>query len=97
MKKDEAVVISANEPHAYIYGDLIECMANSDNVVRGGLTPKFKDTETLYNMLPYEMKERAPTHGHAVHKDDLSEVLEYKSGFNEFRVFKVEIKQGGSA
>ena len=61
MKKDEACVIKANEPHAYIYGDLIECMANSDNVVRGGLTPKYKDTETLYNMLPYEMKERTPT------------------------------------
>jgi mannose-6-phosphate isomerase class I len=28
-------------------------MANSDNVVRGGLTPKFKDTETLVNVTPY--------------------------------------------
>ena len=28
----------------------MECMANSDNVVRGGLTPKFKDTETLVNV-----------------------------------------------
>jgi mannose-6-phosphate isomerase class I len=31
-------------------------MVNSDNVVRGGLTPKFKDTETLLSMMPYEMK-----------------------------------------
>jgi len=48
LKRGEAVVITPNEPHAYISGDLVECMANSDNVVRGGLTPKLKDKETLY-------------------------------------------------
>ena len=34
----------------------MEAMVNSDNVVRGGLTPKFKDTTTLLNMLKYEFK-----------------------------------------
>lgn len=29
-------------------------MANSDNVVRAGLTPKFKDVERLLDMLEYE-------------------------------------------
>jgi mannose-6-phosphate isomerase len=47
LNKGEAIMINPNEPHAYIKGDLIECMVNSNNVVRGGLTPKFKDTETL--------------------------------------------------
>ena len=28
-------------------GDCVECMANSDNVVRAGLTPKLIDTPTL--------------------------------------------------
>ena len=41
-------------PHAYIHGDILECMALSDNVVRVGLTPKFKDIETMYHMLHYE-------------------------------------------
>jgi len=54
LKRDEAVVITPNEPHAYLSGDLVECMANSDNVVRGGLTPKLKDKDTLYSMLPYD-------------------------------------------
>ena len=31
----------------------MECMACSDNVVRAGLTPKFKDVETLCKMLTY--------------------------------------------
>ena len=42
-----------NEPHAYISGDCVEAMALSDNVVRAGLTPKFRDVETLCTMLTY--------------------------------------------
>jgi mannose-6-phosphate isomerase len=37
-----------------LYADCLECMACSDNVVRAGLTPKFKDIETLCSMLHYE-------------------------------------------
>ena len=53
--------------HAYLSGDCIECMANSDNVVRAGLTPKFKDVERLLDMLDYTAVEGAalrfpPTH-----------------------------------
>ena len=49
----QALFLAANEPHAYFRGDCVECMATSDNVVRAGLTPKLKDTETLCNMLTY--------------------------------------------
>lgn len=54
MKPGDAIFIGANEPHAYISGNCIECMAKSDNVVRAGLTSKYIDTETLCNMLTYE-------------------------------------------
>lgn len=69
LKRGEAVVITPNEPHAYISGDLVECMANSDNVVRGGLTPKLKDKETLYQMLPYHTLgvHRSPVKGNPVY------------------------------
>mmetsp|Transcript_20544 Transcript_20544/g.28313 ORF Transcript_20544/g.28313 Transcript_20544/m.28313 type:complete len:413 (+) Transcript_20544:22-1260(+) len=53
LKKGESFFIGANEPHAYISGDCVECMALSDNVVRAGLTPKFKDVNTLCSMLNY--------------------------------------------
>ncbi|RKP15413.1 mannose-6-phosphate isomerase, partial [Piptocephalis cylindrospora] len=49
----DALFLAANEPHAYIAGDCIECMAASDNVVRAGLTPKFRDVDTLVSMLSY--------------------------------------------
>jgi mannose-6-phosphate isomerase len=53
LKKNESVFIGANEPHSYISGDCIECMACSDNVVRGGLTKKHIDINVLTSMLSY--------------------------------------------
>ncbi|CAD6248341.1 unnamed protein product [Miscanthus lutarioriparius] len=47
LSPGEALYIGANEPHAYLSGECIECMATSDNVVRAGLTPKYKDIQTL--------------------------------------------------
>ncbi len=47
----QAIFIAANVAHAYLEGDLIECMACSDNVVRAGLTPKYKDVETLLEVI----------------------------------------------
>ena len=57
LQSGEAVFLKAGVPHAYVKGNIIECMANSDNVVRAGLTPKFKDVETLTDILTYEMGE----------------------------------------
>ena len=54
LKQGEGLFIGANEPHAYVSGEILECMACSDNVVRAGLTPKLKDVHTLVNMLTYK-------------------------------------------
>jgi len=61
--KGESFVCSPDEPHAYIQGELMEAMVNSDNVVRGGLTPKYKDTKTLVEMLKYKFQDIKPTGG----------------------------------
>ncbi|QLQ81608.1 hypothetical protein HG537_0F03690 [Torulaspora globosa] len=53
LKAGEAIFLRAKDPHAYINGDIIECMAASDNVVRAGFTPKFKDVKNLVDMLTY--------------------------------------------
>ncbi|MBT3379884.1 MAG: mannose-6-phosphate isomerase, class I [Lentisphaerae bacterium] len=50
----EAIFLAPDEPHAYLHGTIIECMANSNNVVRAGLTPKFMDVPVLLEMLTYE-------------------------------------------
>lgn len=53
LEAGEAMFLQAKDPHAYISGDIIECMAASDNVVRAGFTPKFKDVKNLVEMLTY--------------------------------------------
>eukprot|EP00755_Sulcionema_specki_P029653 Sspe_Gene.18186::Locus_6511_Transcript_1_1_Confidence_1.000_Length_1509::g.18186::m.18186/K01809/manA, MPI; mannose-6-phosphate isomerase len=54
LQPGEAIFLRPNEPHAYLRGDGVEIMAKSDNVVRAGLTPKFKDAETLLEMMTYD-------------------------------------------
>ena len=53
LEVGEAMFLKADDIHAYLSGDIIECMASSDNVVRAGFTPKFKDVDTLTSMLTY--------------------------------------------
>ena len=55
LQPGEAIFLSARMPHAYLSGSCVECMATSDNVVRAGLTPKFRDVVTLVEMLSYEV------------------------------------------
>lgn len=54
LNPGEALCIGANELHAYLSGECIECMATSDNVVRAGLTPKERDIQILCSMLTYD-------------------------------------------
>nr|KAJ0201483.1 hypothetical protein LSAT_V11C600303730 [Lactuca sativa] len=53
LNPGEAIYIGANQPHAYLAGECVECMASSDNVVRAGLTPKYMDVKVLSSMLTY--------------------------------------------
>ena len=56
-KKGESFFIDANIPHAYIYGNCLELMACSDNVIRLGLTPKLVDKENFDKIIKKEMEE----------------------------------------
>lgn len=47
LKPGEAMFLDACTPHAYIKGTGLEIMANSDNVLRAGLTPKYMDIPEL--------------------------------------------------
>ncbi|WP_061037659.1 mannose-6-phosphate isomerase, class I [Vibrio coralliirubri] len=50
----EAMFLHAETPHAYIEGTGLEIMANSDNVLRAGLTPKFIDVPELIDNTCFE-------------------------------------------
>ncbi|OIT38308.1 PREDICTED: mannose-6-phosphate isomerase 1-like [Nicotiana attenuata] len=82
LKPGEALYIGANEPHAYIYGDCVEIMATSDNVVRAGLTPKHRDVKTLCSMLTYRQGSPEILNGTAVNPY----TMRFVPPFDEFEV-----------
>ena len=57
LKPGQAMFLPAGELHAYLDGVGIELMANSDNVLRGGLTPKHVDVPELLNVLNFKERE----------------------------------------
>ncbi|WP_428342014.1 mannose-6-phosphate isomerase, class I [Mycobacterium sp.] len=62
----EGIYLAAGNLHAYLRGVGLEVMANSDNVLRGGLTPKHVDVPELLRVLNFnpttESELRADTH-----------------------------------
>jgi mannose-6-phosphate isomerase len=66
LSPGEGIYLSAGNLHAYLRGVGLEVMANSDNVLRGGLTPKHVDVPELLRVLNFNpttaAELRAPTH-----------------------------------
>lgn len=54
LRPGQAMYLPAGELHAYLEGTGMEVMASSDNVLRGGLTPKHVDVEELLRTLAFE-------------------------------------------
>ena len=79
LKPGQAIYTGAGIPHAYIKGNIIECMANSDNVVRAGLTPKFKDVKTLLEILHYDF-----TGFTVLNKEQQQDGIQYHTTAEEF-------------
>ena len=106
LSPGEALFLKADDIHAYVSGDIIECMAASDNVVRAGLTPKFKDVQNLVNMLTYnyapiEEQKMSPTEypyavlNRAAYSSG-SEAILYDPPIDEFSVIRSVLKGNGS-
>lgn len=54
LEPGDAIHLPAGNLHAYLSGTGIEIMAASDNVLRGGLTPKHVDVAELMHVLRFE-------------------------------------------
>lgn len=68
LRPGQAMYLAAGELHAYLQGTGLELMANSNNVLRGGLTPKHVDVAELLHILsfsagPAEIIEAVPCAG----------------------------------
>lgn len=56
LNPGEAIFLPPGVPHAYLKGAGVELMANSDNVIRGGLTPKHVDVPALLRVIDWDAK-----------------------------------------
>ncbi|HEX6914369.1 MAG TPA: mannose-6-phosphate isomerase, class I [Chitinophagaceae bacterium] len=65
LQAGEAIFQAAGIPHAYLRGQNIELMANSDNVLRGGLTTKHIDVSELVKHTRFTPVEPEILHGSA--------------------------------
>ncbi|TPX64190.1 mannose-6-phosphate isomerase [Spizellomyces sp. 'palustris'] len=93
LSPGESIFLAANEPHAYLSGDCVECMAASDNVIRSGLTPKFKDVDTLVKCLTYNY---GPADAQILHGDSykgLKNTTLYDPPIQEFSILRTRLEK----
>ena len=89
LEPGQAMFLQAGELHAYLDGAGIELMANSDNVLRGGLTPKHVDVPELLNVLNFEEREISVLSQEAISD---SEGI-YSSQAEEFILSVIQVKK----
>ncbi|GGF27134.1 mannose-6-phosphate isomerase, class I [Williamsia phyllosphaerae] len=88
----EGLYLGAGNLHAYLRGTAVEVMANSDNVLRGGLTPKHMDVPELLAVLdftPTAPSELLP----GIHTLGAERI--YSTPASEFRLSRVELDGTG--
>jgi mannose-6-phosphate isomerase len=89
LRPGEAVFLPAGGLHSYLHGTGVELLANSDNVVRAGLTPKHIDIPELLKLtdpaVAVPVIEPRPLGGG---------VFRYDSPAPEFRLYRAELGAG---
>lgn len=90
LKKGQALYINADEVHAYLSGDIIECMAVSDNVVNAAFVPpEERDVDTFVKMLSYDAGKAANTYAlqsRPYKGSQLNRTITYNPPIEEFQV-----------
>lgn len=66
LEPDEGLYLPAGNLHAYLEGAGVEIMANSDNVLRGGLTPKSINAPELLRILRFDETRPVPLRPSAI-------------------------------
>lgn len=93
LNRGEGLFQDAGVPHAYLEGFNVELMANSDNVLRGGLTPKHIDVPELLKHVKCEATIPAIIHGQPGEEGEVS----YITPAPDFRLSLFELKAGETA
>ena len=92
LKPGEAMYIRPGELHAYLEGAGLEIMANSDNVIRGGLTPKHIDSKELIHILDFTFGKTAILKP----KGNNSGESHYPNISDEFMLSRMDLNEKGN-
>ncbi|MGW0885057.1 mannose-6-phosphate isomerase, class I [Streptomyces sp. NPDC002671] len=92
LQPGEALFLGAGTPHAYLSGLGVEILANSDNVLRCGLTPKHVDVPELLRIVRFEAGDAGVLRPEA--SPDGEEV--YETPIDEFRLSRYVLPEGGT-
>ncbi|MFJ6988339.1 MULTISPECIES: mannose-6-phosphate isomerase, class I [unclassified Streptomyces] len=92
LQPGEALFLGAGIPHAYLSGLGVEIMANSDNVLRCGLTPKHVDVPELLRVVRFEPGDPGILRPEAA--PDGEEV--YATPIDEFRLSRHVLPEGAA-
>jgi mannose-6-phosphate isomerase len=85
----QAIFQDAGLPHAYLEGQNVEIMANSDNVLRGGLTPKHIDVDELMKHVQFEETNPRIIEG----KNKAAPIAVFETPAPDFELSKIELKK----
>ncbi|MDR1238251.1 MAG: mannose-6-phosphate isomerase, class I [Propionibacteriaceae bacterium] len=87
LQPGEAFYVAPGQMHAHLRGTGIEVMATSDNVIRGGLTPKHIDVHELVSVVDFAPQQPQLT----LPVENRPGVDRYKTPCPEFDVWRVRI------
>lgn len=90
LQPGEGTFQGAGVPHAYLEGVTVELMANSDNVLRGGLTPKHVDVQELLKTLRFQGGTPERLTASAVAPDELL----YRTPVADFQLSRIALAPG---
>lgn len=91
LEPGEGIYLPAGNLHAYLRGLAVEVMANSDNVLRGGLTPKHVDVPELLRVLDFSPASEAHLHVETV--TDGAQTR-YRTPAREFALSRFDLADG---
>ncbi len=90
----QAMYLPAGELHAYLEGTGVEIMANSNNVLRGGMTPKHVDIDELLKILTFTYGKPEVLEPHSENSATGSGI--YNTPVEEFELWRILMDQGDS-
>ncbi|MBV9162111.1 MAG: mannose-6-phosphate isomerase, class I [Pseudonocardiales bacterium] len=92
LASGEAMYLPAGNLHSYLRGTAVEISANSDNVLRGGLTAKHIDVPELLRVLDFSYGELPVQRGERVGPQETA----YRTPADEFQLTRLEWADGES-